>query len=374
SFLSKGPVAFYAVLLPFLISFIASYGIQPVRAKWKEVTIALFICLAISSWWYLYIYFSHPELASFVAKKESGAWIGHNVKPWYHYWSFPVQSGIWTIAIVAALIFPYASSKIKTVANYKFIALWVWSSVILLSLMPEKKERYLLPVLLPAGLLAAAYFRYLIQAFSEKKATSGDKIFLNINAIVLGGIATLIPVGLYILSKKGIDIPVWQIGLYGIIFLTVGISFFSSLRKKNVFAVWGLMVGFMLLFNLFLLPMTKDIVISNRDYKSIAQMREDLRLKELPFYYNGDTVRMEIVWEAGRVIRENNFKKNLQPLKQLPIVMVSSKKVEEFLPDTTLSRLDCEIVGQYDNNLGKKKKDDCFLNYVTIIKAKREHP
>ncbi|WP_051538461.1 ArnT family glycosyltransferase [Prolixibacter bellariivorans] len=75
SFLSKGPVSFFALLLPFLIAFFASYGFSGAKMQWKPLMVALGILLAFSTWWPLYIYFQHPEFSAYVAEKESAAWM-----------------------------------------------------------------------------------------------------------------------------------------------------------------------------------------------------------------------------------------------------------------------------------------------------------
>ena len=74
----------------------------------------------------------------------------------------------------AALVFPYARRRVERFGDYKLLAGWIWPGVILLSLFPEKKERYLLPVLLPLAILTALLVRALVQAFRDATATRGD--------------------------------------------------------------------------------------------------------------------------------------------------------------------------------------------------------
>ncbi|NJW55184.1 hypothetical protein HC175_19915, partial [Salinimicrobium sp. CDJ15-91] len=95
----------------------------------------------------------------------------YNVRPFYYYWSFFTQSGIWTIPAFVALLYPYMKSRVSNKKAYKFALLWTLSAVILLSIIPEKKSRYLLPVLIPMALNTGFYIEYLFRCFKtlEKK-------------------------------------------------------------------------------------------------------------------------------------------------------------------------------------------------------------
>ena len=86
-----------------------------------------------------------PELQQ-VAHQESGAWVNHNVRPWYYYWRFFLEGGAWAPFILAALAVPYWRKRLTANSGYLFAAGWMIFQLVLLSLMPEKKMRYLLPM------------------------------------------------------------------------------------------------------------------------------------------------------------------------------------------------------------------------------------
>ena len=44
-----------------------------------------------------------------MAGKESGAWFNRNVRPWYYYWTFFLETGIWSVAMITTLV--YAAVK-----------------------------------------------------------------------------------------------------------------------------------------------------------------------------------------------------------------------------------------------------------------------
>jgi len=194
SFMSKGPVSFFALLLPYLIARTFTYGWKEVRYKKLAITTMIIITLVISLWWPLMIWFSHPEFSALIAQQESTAWLNRSTRPFYHYWSFPIQSGVWAILAAITLCFPYARQRINKFGNYTFLFLWVTTSVVLLSLFPEKKERYLLPVLLPLAILTAFYFRYLIDAFKGTSQNKSDRIIFGTNALLMSIICLIIPI------------------------------------------------------------------------------------------------------------------------------------------------------------------------------------
>ena len=74
SFLGKGPVSFYALLFPFLISYFWVYRPSFKRKGWP-IVVMLLLFVVISFWWPLYLYVFHRDTAMFVLAKESTALI-----------------------------------------------------------------------------------------------------------------------------------------------------------------------------------------------------------------------------------------------------------------------------------------------------------
>ena len=99
--------------------------------------------------------------------KETANWTSYNIRPFYYYWSFFSQSGIWCIPAFVALLYPYLKDKVFFKKGYQFTLLWTLCSVLLLSIIPEKKSRYLLPVLIPLALNTGFYIEYLFRRFTN---------------------------------------------------------------------------------------------------------------------------------------------------------------------------------------------------------------
>ena len=370
SFMSKGPISFYALLLPYLIARSFSYGWKGAAQKKWGIILMVLTTLVVSLWWPIMIWFSHPDFSAQVAQQESAAWLNRSTRPFYHYWSFPVQSGIWAIIAAIALYFPYARPRIKRFGNYTFLALWVVVSVILLSLFPEKKERYLLPVLLPLSILTAFYFRYLIHAFQTSTLAKTDLVIFRVNSILMALISFAIPLTV-VFVVKGEGRP--GIGLLSLIFIFFwGLALFlvRAFLKKNPLWLWMGMVGMVLSVCLTLLPLASKLAMTNPNYRSYKELRHRDDLKNVPFYFNGVIPGkfIEVIWNSGHQVK--GWDPTMQPQfpGKFPIIFLSNEKPADLLSAEFQANHHVEVIGHFDGNMGKKGGNIVLSNYVTIIR------
>lgn len=151
SFMSKGPVSFYALLLPFLIASLITRRPQ-MQGKWGAFMLMVVLALVIGLWWYVYVLISEPQTAQAVWSQESTSWVSHNTRPWYYYWRFFLETGIWAPLMLIAIFVAIRMAVKKTLhknTSLWFATIWALATLVVLSLMPEKKMRYLVP-LMPA--------------------------------------------------------------------------------------------------------------------------------------------------------------------------------------------------------------------------------
>lgn len=370
SFMSKGPISFYALLLPYLIARSFSYRWKGVAEKKWGITLMVLTTLVVSLWWPIMIWFSHPDFSAQIAQQESAAWLNRSTRPFYHYWSFPVQSGIWAIIATIALYFPYARPRIERFGNYAFLALWVVVSVILLSLFPEKKERYLLPVLLPLSLLTAFYFRYLIHAFESSSFAKTDLVIFRLNSILMALISFAIPITV-VFGVKGEAIP--GIGLLILIFTFFwGLTMFlvRAFLKKNPLWLWMGMVGMVLSVCLTLLPLASKLAMTNPNYRSYKELRHRDDLKNVPFYFNGEIPGkfIEVIWKSGHQVKGWDPATQPQFPGTFPIVFLSNENPTVLLSAEFQAIHRIEVIGHFDGNMGKKGGNIVLSNFVTIIR------
>ena len=313
SFMCKGPVSLYALLLPWLIAVIAVRRPRMSGRVWPLLAMIV-VAVVISSWWYVYIILTHPEAAGFVIHKETGAWKGHNVRPWYYYWRFFLETGIWAPLVLAGLCFPYFRRRMgRLTPQYTVTVLWVVAQLVLLSFMPEKKMRYLLPMMLPCSYLAALMLIYLADRY---RSALPRRIAL--------GIAALFAVA----------------------------------------EVFGM-------------PIVAR-TFSNPDYNSIAATRTDPRLKGLKFYSpKGEELRIEIVYASAHIIRPLDYRAPhiADSLRaKAPCVLLSHGDIAAAMPEDAFTAVDTLRIGRYNNSnrsrFARHGNDSNFIYTVTLITPK----
>ncbi|WP_104734359.1 ArnT family glycosyltransferase [Hanstruepera ponticola] len=292
SFLSKGPVSLYALLLPFLLAYGFTFKYKPLPKKLIAIVSILVIGILIGGWWYLYVRAYDPETFAAITEKETGNWSSYNVRPFYYYWSFFTQSGIWTIPAFISLLYPYLKSRVKNLKAYQFSLLWTLLAVILLSLIPEKKSRYLMPVLIPLSINISFYINYLITEFKtlqDKRETL--PVYFNFGLIGLIGIIYAFIVGW--LLKDSMEGYFLYFIISGLILFGIGILIFKNLRKKELLNVFYLTFGLFATLLITALPL-KNALISDT-YKPISELKQQSDLNLYQFNY----IAPEVIWQYG---------------------------------------------------------------------------
>lgn len=193
SFLSKGPVAFYALLLPFLFSELIVNGAPKMGNQWKKLFFVAGCGVIISVSWYLVIMMMHPEAMVAMFSQETGAWAERHIRVWWYYLpQVPAMLGLWAIPAVLVCIPIFARSRLQGSIPYQQLLIWTLGIVVLLSIIPEKKVRYLLPVIIPLSILVGGYLDYCLKrgfSFSDSR-----RIFQLY--VLLGVVITLAAIGI----------------------------------------------------------------------------------------------------------------------------------------------------------------------------------
>lgn len=364
SFLSKGPVSFYALLLPALIAMMAF--LQPsVKGKWPAVVVMIVICLLVGGWWYAYLLVFQPQAVDAVIHKETGAWTGHNVRSWYYYWRFFTETGVWTVMMAAALVVSYWKKTLHDRRTYLFAIVWTLSALVLLSLMPEKKIRYLLPMMAPCAMCIACLI--------EQLETSPDRfgtIVLSATGYIVAVLCLALPIAAIILRWISLPLAV----IIAVCFLALSVFLIhATYRRQPHHIVYGICCLFILLECFLLKPIGQ--IFGNPDMHSISLTQSMPKVRDMPFYHaKDDDVRIEIVYEAGKDILPVNVSDSTAVMQRLPFVLISHRYVAHVLPAEVLQQVDTLNIGSFDDNKHPKKdrhytKD--FLTRATIIKAKK---
>ncbi len=346
SFMSKGPVSLYALWLPFLIAYGVVYKYRNFKTKWLPLLVFILVSVVVSGWWHWYIYVYDAQAALEITQKEASNWSSYNVKPFYYYWSFFTQSGIWTIPAFVSLLYPYLKNKVFNKKAYTFTLIWTLSSVVLLSLIPEKKARYLLPVLIPLALNTGFYIEYLFRKFktiTNKRETL--PVYFNFMLIAFIGIS--FPVAGYVfLHEKLSGYWLWFVAL-SISLFVIGIFIFKGLRTKNFSLVFYLTLVFIASVTTFGLPVSKTIV-NNPEYKSTALLNDwqkETRLK----VYNFAGFTPEMIWAYGKPIPSLTRNEKITIPDETKFgVLVSEESLQAF--NKTFKNYNVTKITRYDMN------------------------
>ena len=298
SLLSKGPVSLYVLLLPFLIAYGSIYGFKNFRDRWKPLLLFVFLGLIIGGWWFVYVRLADPVSFLEITTREAQNWTSYNVRPFYYYWSFFTQSGIWTIPAFVALLYPYLKNRTSNKKAYQFSLFWTLGAVVLLSIIPEKKSRYLLPVLIPMALNTSFYIEYLFRKFRALSQKEKWVVYFNHGLIAAIGIAFPL-VGYFFLELEGYWF--WYLAT-SIVLFGIGIAKIFYLKNGKYPQVFYLTVAFICGIMVFGFPLS-NAFLENPYFRNFSELRKKTEKISLPVYEFNSTIP-EIIWEYGKPIPE----------------------------------------------------------------------
>ena len=345
SFLSKGPVSLYALLLPFLIAYGIVYQYKNFKSRWLPLLAFLVVAFIVSSWWHWYV-LNYDLAAGQITKNETTNWLSYEIKPFYYYWSFFTQSGVWTIPAFIALLYPYLKNRVFNKKAYRFTFLWTMFSVILLSLIPEKKSRYLLPVLIPMAINTGFYIEYLFRTFralQEKKETF--PVYFNFGLIAFIGIS--FPIGGYFFLKNNL-LGNWAwFAVLSFSLLTIGILMLRSLFKKNITSTFYLTIIFIVSVIWFGLPLSKALA-DNPEYKPLSDLKALSEQQHLEIYEYSE-ITPEMIWDYGgkmKVLKEGSAV--TIPSERQFGILVSEDALNDF--KKSFQNYEIDLSTRYDMN------------------------
>jgi 4-amino-4-deoxy-L-arabinose transferase-like glycosyltransferase len=369
SLLSKGPVSPYALLLPFLLA-LPALGGGRYKGKAGSISLMVVVALVLGCSWYAYIHLAAPEALEYVARKESGSWIDHNVRPWWYYWQFFLEGGIWALLLLTATFYPLLDrSLLRRGEAVRFTWTWMLASLVLLSLMPEKKTRYLLPLLIPASLLMGALLIRWTQQMGERLPRRAFRL----NAGLLTGVVALLPVAawLFLYNKGTAGWPLCL--LYTVVAEAVAYGLYRACRELKPYRMVLCVTALFLFAECAVLPATKSL-INYTEGNSIATTRDRRDLDGIPFYYDAEEpLRIELVYAAGRKIRPVTLTATDSLLTLTPCVLLTHRPAAEALPTALLERVETRDLGLYDDNRrpkGNRRYSDTFIYHLTLLTQK----
>ena len=367
SIMSKGPVSLYALFLPFLIAYFIVYRNKLGRNLGISVLTIIAGCIVGFAWM---MYVKYYDSANFLAasQKEVNNWHSYNTRPIYYYWSFFTQSGLWTIPALVSLIYPYLKNKVANKKAYQFAWLWTILSVVLLSVIPEKKSRYLLPVLIPLAMNIGFYIEYLRLEF-KNLSNKTERYFTNFTFGLYGIIGVAISVGVFIYTKDRLsEFLVWSIP-FAVVGLILGISIFKGLKIKSFEQIFYSTILLMCSVVAFGFPLSK-LTFSEELYSSAKNLKKLEQQNQIKTY-EWQSFVPEIVLDYGTSIPAiNDGKKTIFP-KEEKFGMLASLSDSTFFADH-FNNYSIKKIGVVDLNHSSKDQknynDRIQRNYYLIQK------
>lgn len=365
SLMSKGPVSLYVLFLPFIIAYSIVYKYEKFKPKRLALIIFILLFLIVGGWWFYYVRAIDPETFEKITSRETSNWSSYNVRPFYYYWSFFIQSGMWTILAFISLLYPYLIKKVEEKKLYRFSFLWTIIAVILLSIIPEKKSRYLVPVLFPLAMTTGIYIDYLIKNF--KTITSKkEKYPVYFNFGLFGVLGVVLPITLIYLFKDQLSIYWFNLILVSASLIYLSVFIFKNLKQQNIKNTFYGMVFFMGSILLFGLPLSKS-VYNNEQFNSIETLASTYEKTTGIKSYAYKDLTPELIWHYGKSITIINSIKGMQliPINKFGLLIdeKDTPELEQLRKTHTI-----KLVERYDMNYDSKNKSRLIRNFYIITK------
>ncbi|HEY9169145.1 MAG TPA: glycosyltransferase [Lutibacter sp.] len=365
SIMSKGPVSLYALFLPFLISFGIVFKFKNLKARFLPLLAFLILFIAIGGWWFLYVRLADPKAFLEIATRETENWSSYNVKPFYYYWNFFIQSGLWAIPALISLLYPYLIKRVENKKVYQFSFWWTIVAVILLSLIPEKKARYLVPVLIPLAINTGFYIHYLISNFSEIKRKS-ETIPVYFNFGLIASISLSVPFALFFLLKDALQNHLFSYVLTSMATILIGILLFRNLYFKKFQNVFYLTILFMVSLAAIGLPLSKNLN-KNIAFKSINSLHQFEKTNGITTYSIGEPAP-ELLWDYHGILKDiyKNGLLKIPAETNFGLLLMSDDK--EMLKTQLDQDYNFKLIETYNLNVGSKNKERLIREFYLVSK------
>ena len=363
SFMSKGPISLYALLLPFLIAYHSIFR-PNIKGKGVPMIVMILLTALLCAWWYVYLFLFAQNDMQRVIHQETGAWVNHSVRPWWYYWSFFKESGIWCLLWITSLFFTFRNKDLRQNKMLLLATVWTLLSIFCLSLFPEKKSRYLLPMMLPC---ACCVGTYLYTLFSRTRIPKSEyityKINLGILTILLMGIAIFLainPLNFYFPTIIVILLITWLVGTSIALIYALKQSQISSFGPKTIVIV---MIGISILgINLI------QYAGPHRNKQSLYLLQNVKNIASLPYYNPKDQeLRPEILYSAGKRIEQIDCQDSATIVARMPFILLLNRNSDfkKYIPYSKY-----KILGTFNENWttpGKSGYKECLEKIAVLV-------
>ena len=231
---------------------------------------------------------------------------------------------------------------------YRFSLIWTLAAVVLLSIIPEKKERYLMPVLIPLAMNTSFYIKYLMSKTKDLKKV--DIYLANFGFGLIGLIGLAIPIAIY-LFFDGQFTGYWVAYFFTSASLfSIGVLLFIWLKKRAYEKCFYGIILFACSIILFAFPLA-ELTYDNDKYQSLKEFRDMDGMQDLEIYTSTLLLpRPELVYDLGEPM------KRVRKPDQLPQSGTFALFVYDTIPQIIQKQYKAEFKAKFDINNVKEGK------------------
>jgi 4-amino-4-deoxy-L-arabinose transferase-like glycosyltransferase len=263
--------------------------------------------------------------------------------------------------VIAGLWPRFGKLWIKDFGRYRFIIAWLLGTILLLSIIPEKKERYLLPASVPMAILAGCLWRSLLAGVSLHQTQRGLNRFLKSHAIVLLMVSMAAIFLLIRMEMTASEPHLLLLLMQVIIFISLIMISYRLFKRPKAATLFMATLVVSSALTLIIIPSiaTSPLFIVNQHYQSLDEARELVPLQTYDIYQAG-RVNMKDVWKVGKPIRPwSEIQKKLGALPA-PVVLMSEGNPEKQLPKRIKKQIQVENLGCFRSDYRQADKTKCF--------------
>lgn len=313
SIMSKGPVALYGIILPFIITYGYVYSCENYKKNIKKIFSTLILGVVIGSIWYLYMLLNHKDLFMSVMNKEMNTWENKHTQSIFFYLNYFVLTGPWIFFSLISLIYPWSKKKIrdKDKKIFKFGVVWTIFIILFLSVIKMKKQRYGIPIYIASSIGVGVILSYYWDKNWNNLKKLEKKLFISQNFLLII-ISFLIPF-LFLIKpfEKKIIIKIY-IFIMIIISIILTFSFmylFKNREKENFVKRIVISSGVLMLIINLTSTWFIERVVRNKQLEKNLNL-SSLNKTKLPYDIYSETYQITDVWNVGKKINTLDFNKN----------------------------------------------------------------
>ena len=286
--------------------------------------------------------------------------------PWYYYLDFPYMAGLWVILFITAFAVPYVGRRSKDFSVHRLGLVWLVLTVLLLSVLPEKKERYLLPVSLPMSLLIGRVALGLTYRFRQGPGMRADRIILLLHALGAGFLTLALPLFLGYLRYRGkgavSSLELVLVSVSSVIFMSALILLY---RRHHAYGIFLTSILLVTATCLFALPYSPLLLYTNPDYRTVKKDLDLSRVEGLELYRT-DEIGMEVVWDIGQSPGRFSESKDMLMSEGKVFALFSQGHPREVFSEDERKHVNLEILKVFDYG-EKRSKAKIYLSLVIPI-------